>query len=56
MEWIQLDQTAADAPNPFAAVYMKPHERAHAQEQMKRAMVVANLVLAVVTRVRNVLK
>lgn len=56
MECIQLERTTAGAPNLFAAVYMKPHERADAQEQMNRAMVIAKFVLAVVTRIRTVLK
>jgi hypothetical protein len=56
MAWTQFDRTRGDAPNAFAGVHMEPTERAKAQEQMDRATVIAQLVLAIVARIRNGLK
>jgi len=56
MAWTQSDRTSANAPNAFAGVHMEPNERAKAEKQMDRATVIAQVVLAIVARVRNGLK
>jgi hypothetical protein len=53
MEWSHVDRTPSGAQSAFATVYMTPIERARAQEQMDRAMVIAQFVLAVVSRIQR---
>ena len=52
MEPSQVDQVPG-APNTLTAIHMTAYGRARAQEQMDRATIIADVILAVVARARS---